>query len=34
MERAGVPVVTYRADEISREGDGGPTRLRVRCCGS
>ena len=27
MERAGVPVVTYRGDEISREGDGGPTRL-------
>jgi len=29
--------VTYRGDEISREGDGGaeaPTRQRVRCCGS
>ena len=25
MERAGVDVVTYRGDEISRKGDGGPT---------
>ena len=27
MERAGVEVVTYRGDEISRKGDGGPTCL-------
>ena len=27
MERAGVDVVTYRGDEISRQGDGGPTCL-------
>jgi len=27
MERAGVDVVTYRGDEISRRGDGGPTCL-------
>ena len=27
MERAGVDVVTYRGDEISRKGDGGPTCL-------
>ena len=27
MERAGVDVVTYRGDEISRHGDGGPTCL-------
>ena len=27
MERAGVDVRTYRGDEISRKGDGGPTCL-------
>jgi dimethylargininase len=27
MERRGVDVVTYRGDEISRKGDGGPTCL-------
>jgi N-dimethylarginine dimethylaminohydrolase len=27
MERVGVDVVTYRGDEISRKGDGGPTCL-------
>ncbi|HJU48782.1 MAG TPA: arginine deiminase family protein, partial [Gaiellaceae bacterium] len=27
MERAGVDVVTYAGDEISRKGDGGPTCL-------
>ena len=27
MERAGVDVVVYRGDEISRKGDGGPTCL-------
>jgi dimethylargininase len=27
MQRAGVDVVTYRGDEISRKGDGGPTCL-------
>ncbi len=27
MERAGVDVLTYRGDEISRKGDGGPTCL-------
>jgi N-dimethylarginine dimethylaminohydrolase len=27
MERAGVDVVTYRGDEISKKGDGGPTCL-------
>ncbi len=27
MERAGVDVVTYKGDEISRKGDGGPTCL-------
>ncbi len=27
MEQAGVEVVTYRGDEISRKGDGGPTCL-------
>jgi N-dimethylarginine dimethylaminohydrolase len=27
MERAGVEVLTYRGDEISRKGDGGPTCL-------
>jgi N-dimethylarginine dimethylaminohydrolase len=27
MERAGVDVVTYRGNEISRKGDGGPTCL-------
>ncbi len=27
MERKGVDVVTYRGDEISRKGDGGPTCL-------
>ena len=27
MERAGADVVTYRGDEISRKGDGGPTCL-------
>jgi len=27
MEKAGVDVVTYRGDEISRKGDGGPTCL-------
>jgi N-dimethylarginine dimethylaminohydrolase len=27
MERQGVDVVTYRGDEISRKGDGGPTCL-------
>jgi dimethylargininase len=27
MERAGVDVVTFRGDEISRKGDGGPTCL-------
>jgi N-dimethylarginine dimethylaminohydrolase len=27
MERAGVDVVTYQGDEISRKGDGGPTCL-------
>ncbi len=27
MEHAGVDVVTYRGDEISRKGDGGPTCL-------
>ena len=27
MEKAGVVVVTYRGDEISRKGDGGPTCL-------
>ena len=27
MERMGVDVVTYRGDEISRKGDGGPTCL-------
>ena len=27
LERAGVDVVTYRGDEISRKGDGGPTCL-------
>ena len=27
MEAAGVEVVTYRGDEISRKGDGGPTCL-------
>jgi N-dimethylarginine dimethylaminohydrolase len=36
MERAGVDVATYRGDEISRKGDGGPTcltrpLLRVPC---
>lgn len=27
MEAAGVEVITYRGDEISRKGDGGPTCL-------
>ncbi len=27
MERAGVDVLIYRGDEISRKGDGGPTCL-------
>jgi len=27
MERAGVDAITYRGDEISRKGDGGPTCL-------
>ena len=27
LERAGVDVVTYEGDEISRKGDGGPTCL-------
>jgi N-dimethylarginine dimethylaminohydrolase len=27
MERAGVDVLVYRGDEISRKGDGGPTCL-------
>ncbi|TML23514.1 MAG: hypothetical protein E6G28_02825 [Actinobacteria bacterium] len=27
MEKAGVDVVVYRGDEISRKGDGGPTCL-------
>ncbi len=27
MERAGVEVLTYRGDEVSRKGDGGPTCL-------
>ena len=27
MERAGVEVLVYRGDEISRKGDGGPTCL-------
>ena len=27
LERKGVSVVTYRGDEISRKGDGGPTCL-------
>jgi N-dimethylarginine dimethylaminohydrolase len=27
MARAGVDVVTYRGEEISRKGDGGPTCL-------
>ena len=27
MEAAGVEVVTYKGDEISRKGDGGPTCL-------
>jgi arginine deiminase len=27
MEAAGVDVRTYRGDEISRKGDGGPTCL-------
>ena len=27
MEQAGVDVITYRGDEISRKGDGGPTCL-------
>ena len=27
MERAGVEVLTYRGDELSRKGDGGPTCL-------
>jgi N-dimethylarginine dimethylaminohydrolase len=27
MERAGVDVRTYKGDEISRKGDGGPTCL-------
>jgi N-dimethylarginine dimethylaminohydrolase len=27
LERAGVEVLTYRGDEISRKGDGGPTCL-------
>ncbi|HYY74872.1 MAG TPA: arginine deiminase family protein, partial [Gaiellaceae bacterium] len=27
MEKAGVDVRTYRGDEISRKGDGGPTCL-------
>jgi N-dimethylarginine dimethylaminohydrolase len=27
LERAGVDVATYRGDEISRKGDGGPTCL-------
>ena len=27
MEAAGVEVLTYRGDEISRKGDGGPTCL-------
>ena len=27
MERKGVEVLTYRGDEISRKGDGGPTCL-------
>jgi arginine deiminase len=27
MEHAGVDVVTYRGEEISRKGDGGPTCL-------
>ena len=27
MERAGVDVVVYRGEEISRKGDGGPTCL-------
>ena len=27
MEQAGVDVVTYRGNEISRKGDGGPTCL-------
>ena len=32
MERAGVDVVTYRGDEISRKGDGGPTCLTRPLC--
>jgi dimethylargininase len=27
MERAGAEVLTYRGNEISRKGDGGPTCL-------
>ena len=27
MERAGVDVVVYRGEEISKKGDGGPTCL-------
>ena len=27
LERAGVEVLVYRGDEISRKGDGGPTCL-------
>ena len=27
MEKAGVDVVVYRGDEISKKGDGGPTCL-------
>ena len=27
LERAGVEVLTYKGDEISRKGDGGPTCL-------
>ena len=27
MERAGVDVIVYRGDEISKKGDGGPTCL-------
>ena len=32
MEAAGVEVLLYKGDEISRKGDGGPTCLTGRCC--
>ena len=29
MERAGVEVIIYRGEELSRKGDGGPTCLTL-----